>query len=67
MSTIDDQATELEEFHRELALKHRKYSHLQPKRSCHNCYEPLAPNLLFCDADCGIDFDKRQRNATNTN
>ncbi|MDO8052040.1 hypothetical protein O3301_26570 [Janthinobacterium sp. SUN211] len=27
---------------------------------CHYCDEPLAPALLFCDADCRDDYDKEQ-------
>lgn len=27
--------------------------------TCHNCEEPLAEGLRFCDADCRDDFAKR--------
>lgn len=67
MSDLNDMASDLEEFHRELALKQRKYSNVKPKGTCHNCHEPVKPNQLFCDSECGTDYDKRQRNANNAN
>jgi hypothetical protein len=29
--------------------------------ACYNCGEPLRPGLLFCDADCRDDYEKRQK------
>jgi len=28
---------------------------------CHNCHEPLADQLRFCDVDCRDDHEKIQR------
>ena len=30
-----------------------------PVGRCHNCDEPLPEPLLFCNADCAFDFEKR--------
>lgn len=60
MSDISDQATEAEQLHRDCAMQHRKYEHLQPKGSCHNCHESLSRPKLFCDKDCGTDYDRRK-------
>lgn len=56
----DDIATQLEEMQREASLRYRKPT-LSACGKCHNCDEPLAVNILFCDVDCRDDFEKRQK------
>jgi hypothetical protein len=35
---------------------------LKPSGRCHNCDEPLSlQDLLFCDADCAEDYERRLR------
>ncbi len=34
---------------------------LFPTAHCHNCEEPVGDGQLFCDVDCGIDYEKRER------
>ena len=56
--TLDDQATQQEEFARENALKARKQE--MPKiGKCYNCGEAVKPNANFCNADCRQDFERR--------
>ena len=57
--TLDDQASALEQFQRDNALKIRK-SVLQKVGACYNCGEHISKDRLFCDADCREDYEKRQ-------
>lgn len=58
MADIADLAEHQEELLRQAALAHRKPT-VTPRGTCHNCDEPLADGLLFCDADCRADYDHR--------
>lgn len=67
MTDIFDQATDREMRDRELAIKNAlmtsRQGILKPKGNCHNCGEKLAyAHNLFCDNDCGMDYERRQRN-----
>lgn len=67
MADIFDQASEREQMDRELAIKNAlatsRNSVLKPNGSCHNCGEPLEySHNLFCDSDCGNDYERRLRN-----
>ncbi|TFW71523.1 hypothetical protein C3Y98_05345 [Methylotenera oryzisoli] len=57
---VDDIATAFEETDRAEALKYRKPT-VQPCGKCRNCWEPVGEQVLFCDADCRDDYDKRQK------
>ena len=37
---------------------------LLPTEHCHNCDEPLRTGQLFCDQECTLDFEKRERGLT---
>ena len=37
---------------------------LIPTGHCHNCDEPLRMGQLFCDQECTLDFEKRERGMT---
>lgn len=60
----DDIATQLEEKQREVSLRYRK-PQLTACGKCYNCEEPLPETILFCDADCRDDFEKRQKAKNN--
>lgn len=55
-----DRATQLEEFARKMALKHRKRE-LAKTGFCYNCGENVKQNANYCDDDCRLDYDKRNR------
>lgn len=57
---IDDRATQLEEFAREMAIKARK-PELIKTGFCYNCGDNVNPSANYCDADCRLDYDKRNR------
>lgn len=61
-----DVASERETLDRELAIKAaltKGRSAMAPKGTCYNCAEPLEhANNLFCDNDCGQDYERRLRN-----
>jgi hypothetical protein len=66
MTDVFDQATEREIADREFAIKAAlqriEDSRLKPRGTCHNCDEPLEfSHNLFCDADCGSDYELRTR------
>ena len=59
MATVDDQATQKEEFDREIALKyHRKDSGPTPCGLCYYCQSPVRPNARWCDEDCRDDWQR---------
>ena len=37
---------------------------LIPTGQLHNCDEPLRTGQLFCDQECTLDFEKRERGLT---
>lgn len=41
------------------AVRDRAMNSLQPTGQCHNCGEDQ-PLKLFCDADCRLDYDRRE-------
>lgn len=61
-----DIASERETLDRELAIKAALVTSrtgMKPKGACYNCDEPLAHgHNLFCDNDCGKDYERRLRN-----
>jgi len=59
--TLDDQASDRELLDRELALKRRKPAGPPPCGFCHNCNDPLPPNLRFCDGNCREDWEYREQ------
>ncbi len=62
-SSVDDQATLIEERERAAALAAhaaRAAAAVRlPGGVCANCQEPLAPTEHFCDASCRNDFERR--------
>lgn len=59
--TVDDAATQQEEFAREYALKIRKQE-LPKIGKCYNCGEAVKPNANYCDSDCRLDDERRRFN-----
>lgn len=61
-----DMASERETLDRELAIKaaiQDRRGVMSPTGKCHNCGEPLAhSHNLFCDGDCGFDYQRRMTN-----
>lgn len=66
MADIFDQASEREMRDRELAIKHALNTSRQGIKAngtCHNCGDKLEHvHNLFCDNDCGRDYQQRMRN-----
>lgn len=67
MADIFDMASERETLERELAIKAAlttsRTGAIKPKGACHNCGETLEhAHNLFCDADCGNDYQRRMAN-----
>jgi predicted nucleic acid-binding Zn ribbon protein len=60
VTDIFDQATELEEKQREIALSFRNPT-LTPCGACYNCGEALSGTMVLCGSECREDFDARQR------
>lgn len=60
MSDPIDAGSDLEQFHRELALKNMKANavKIEATGACLNCFEPLASGLRFCNCDCRNDWQK---------
>jgi len=56
MADEAERAAELEELHRQNALRHRK-PELKPKGRCHYCDETLPEGLKFCDAECRDEYE----------
>lgn len=49
-----------------IAQHSKTYQRLMPIGMCYYCDESLTtPKQLFCDADCGTDWEKIQRQARN--
>lgn len=59
MTTLDDQAAEREEQHREWAMTYRKPEAPRATGRCLNCDEPLGDERRFCDYECMQDFTMR--------
>lgn len=57
--TIDDLASEQEEFARNQSLQIRK-AELPKLGFCHNCGESVKSNYSFCDGFCRTDFERRE-------
>jgi heterodisulfide reductase subunit C len=55
--SIDDDATAAEELDRDICLK-RKRPELKRVGACYNCGEMCSG--IFCDSDCGTDYDRRE-------
>ncbi len=66
MADFTDEASETEELLRTIALNNR-VKPLRPLGWCYNCEEKLAAQQLFCDADCGNDYNARVRHNAATN
>ena len=60
MTDVFDQATELEEKQREIALSFRNPK-LTPYGACYNCGEQLLGNMVLCNSECREDYDARLR------
>lgn len=43
-----------------LQLAVRKPVKAQPNGRCHNCREPISSIMLYCDADCREDYERRE-------
>lgn len=59
---IEDQASEQEEFARDIALKARK-PELAKIGVCYECREAVKPNANFCDKDFRTTYERRTENA----
>lgn len=60
MSDQLDAGSDLEQFHRELALKNMQANavKIEATGACLNCFEPLSSGMRFCNADCRNDWQK---------
>ena len=61
MADDADDAAIITELHIATSLANRPKG-LHPTGWCRNCEEPLKPEQVFCDADCGNDYNARARN-----
>lgn len=62
MADIMDEASELEELQKYVAIQNQlNKPRLAPRMVCHNCGMHLPDPGLFCDADCGEDYELRER------
>jgi hypothetical protein len=59
MADVADHAEEERALHLRVALS-RTQPTLPRTGHCYNCDEPVAG--VFCDADCGHDYERRQQN-----
>ena len=57
MSSVDDTASDTEEFFLDIARKVRK-PELQPIGECYSCGERVSGGHKFCDADCATDYQR---------
>jgi len=60
MSNELDQAAELEELERNIALANRKRPEMQFTGACYNCDESVQAGC-FCDEDCRSDYERIER------
>ncbi len=60
MADIIDDAEKLNEIYLKSALSNKKKEGPKAKGSCHNCDEPLAHGIRFCDSWCRDDWQKRE-------
>lgn len=61
MADWTDNASETTEFFEKVALQNiKQVVPLQAKGACYNCDSKLAPENLFCDADCRDDWEREQ-------
>lgn len=60
MSDELDQAAELEELERNIALANRKHPEMQFKGTCYYCEEAVQAGC-FCDEDCRSDYERIER------
>jgi hypothetical protein len=61
MPDFTDEATELEELQRDIALrKARSHKPLPNKGSCYNCDDTIR-NGLFCSPECREDYEIREK------
>lgn len=58
--TDDDLATQREEADRALALMVRRPVGPAPTGYCLNCDEPVGEGVRWCDADCRLDWSRRE-------
>lgn len=61
MTTLDDQASEREDQHREWAMTYRKQAGPLPSGACHYCDEPAPPGAQFCSTECRSDWSAEER------
>ena len=60
MSDELDQAAELEELERNIALANRKHPEMVFTGACYYCEEAV-PAGCFCDEDCRSDYERVER------
>lgn len=60
MADIIDMANDTADVFKDAALSNRKAEGPRANGFCHNCGEPVAGGLRFCDADCRDDWQARQ-------
>lgn len=62
---LTDQATFLEEIHREKAVEAfqaaLRRDQTMPRGECRHCGAKIAPEARFCDADCRDDFERASK------
>jgi len=62
---LTDQATLLEEIHRDKAVKAvqaaLRRDQIAPTGECRNCGEIVAPEVRFCNVDCRDDYERQAR------
>ena len=62
---LTDQASDLEELHREKAYMAvqaaLRRDQTSPAGECRYCVQKIAPEARFCDADCRDDFERETR------
>lgn len=54
-----DRAAKYERQMTRAAIAHRKpVPRITPNYLCHNCEAPVGPKQLFCDSDCGEEWEQ---------
>jgi len=64
LTDVLDIASEIEEKSRRRAIEHASREANKPimyAMECLNCFEPTDGGRRFCDADCQIDYSRRNR------